>query len=84
MLQCSKCGRRFITEPDSEPGELRVCIDCHHVMIFADDLSLRELDEGERAEIARTRAGVIPFHPVTILLGLILFATLIHMVRPLL
>lgn len=84
MLQCSKCGRRFITEPDSEPGEFRICIDCHHVMVFRDDLSLRELNEDEKAEIARTRVGVVPFHPATILLGLILFAAIITFVRPLL
>jgi hypothetical protein len=34
------------------PGNISVCIDCGHIMAFADDLTLRNLTDAEMIEIA--------------------------------
>lgn len=83
-MQCSKCGRRYLHDPDSEPGEFRICKNCHHIMAFTDDHRLRELTPSEQDEARRFRYAVVPFHPLTIVLSLVLAAALIHFMRPLL
>ena len=35
-----------------EPGDLTVCMYCKHLMMFADDLTLRNLTDDEMKEVA--------------------------------
>jgi hypothetical protein len=35
-----------------KPGDFSICIECSHLMVFADDLSLRDLNDEEMHVIA--------------------------------
>lgn len=54
-MRCLNCGNYWLhlPAPDSEPGEVVQCKRCGHLQIFTDDLNLRELDDLEKAEMAR-------------------------------
>jgi hypothetical protein len=39
------------TDDGPKPGDFTICIDCGHLMAFADDLTLRDLTEDEMVEI---------------------------------
>lgn len=53
--KCTKC-EAIINEAthtlgeDSQPvpGDLSICIECEHVMIYADDMTLRDMTEAEK------------------------------------
>lgn len=55
---CLNCGKRLnrassleaTTAPD--PGDITICVECGHVMAFAEDLSHRQLTDAEIVEIA--------------------------------
>jgi hypothetical protein len=55
---CSACGHRFDgatcvgANGIPKPGDYTICIECGHLMAFADDLSLRELTSDEMHNIA--------------------------------
>jgi hypothetical protein len=60
--QCLNCGKiinaaaQMAAADDKDaaphPGAVALCLGCGHVMIYADDLSLRELTDAEQVEIA--------------------------------
>lgn len=55
---CVNCGEAInaasgIGNDDTpEPGNITICSECGHLMAFADDLSLRELNDKEMLEVA--------------------------------
>jgi hypothetical protein len=55
--RCLGCGavQSATTSLDGQrpsPGDFTVCLECGHLMVFADDLTVRELTEGEMHDIA--------------------------------
>lgn len=56
--KCLNCGKRLklassiTTDARPDPGDATVCLDCGHVMVFADDLSVREPTDAEVIELA--------------------------------
>lgn len=56
---CLGCGKLVdaatsFADPAAKPspGDITICLDCGHVMAFADDLKLRSLTDQELIEIA--------------------------------
>jgi hypothetical protein len=55
---CLNCGKQLDAASDLEgertpcPGDVTVCIDCGHVMAFADDMTMRALTDAEMIEVA--------------------------------
>jgi hypothetical protein len=55
---CLNCGLKLSAATDIEsvekpqPGNIAVCIECRHVMVYADDLTLREPNDDEIKELA--------------------------------
>jgi hypothetical protein len=56
---CTACGSALdgaaVVGNDTitpKPGDVTVCIDCGHLMAFAEDLSLRDLRDDEFKEVA--------------------------------
>jgi len=55
---CLNCGKNlnaaasFATDKRPDPGDMTVCVDCGHVMIYADDLSVRAPTDAEMVDIA--------------------------------
>jgi hypothetical protein len=43
------------TDDSPDPGDFTICIYCGHLMVFADDLTLRELTEDEMVDVAGDR-----------------------------
>ena len=58
VSRCTNCGWEcddatgVATENNPSPGDFAVCIDCGHLMAYADDLSLRNLTDAEVIEAA--------------------------------
>lgn len=58
VSHCTNCGWEcddatgVATEDDPSPGDFTVCIECGHLMAYADDLTLRDLTDAEVIEIA--------------------------------
>jgi hypothetical protein len=56
--KCSSCGYRFNATTDltgdavPRPGDYSICIKCGHLMVFNDDLRLREPTDAEIVEVA--------------------------------
>lgn len=56
--KCLDCGREldtatsFDSKQQPKPGDISICLHCGNVMVFADDLSLRELTEQDAHDIA--------------------------------
>jgi hypothetical protein len=56
--RCLDCGKLHDAALSSEgdlsptPGDMTICIECHHLMAFADDLTLRELTDAEVISVA--------------------------------
>jgi hypothetical protein len=67
-MNCLNCKREFPAKVtgDVEPGGFMLCIGCGHVMIWNDDLTLRELTESERIDagahhaLMQARSKIIP------------------------
>jgi hypothetical protein len=67
-MQCLQCERIFPAKVDGEiePGGFMLCRGCGHVMVWTDDLSLRELTEKERIDagadfgLMQARAKILP------------------------
>jgi hypothetical protein len=64
---CLSCGKQLdgCTAVDADggpsPGDFTVCISCGHLMAFADDLTLQELnDEEMHAIVSASRASALP------------------------
>jgi hypothetical protein len=38
--------------PPPSPGDIALCLNCAHLHLFADDLTLRELTDAEMVEVA--------------------------------
>lgn len=54
---CPSCGRTLdaaqnLQDAQPTPGDFSICLECGHLMTFADDLSLRSLTREEEIEIA--------------------------------
>lgn len=52
-MECLQCKRVFPARLHGDrptPGGLLVCLQCSHVMAFADDLSVRPLTQAEASE----------------------------------
>jgi len=56
--ECLQCGKKLdavscLTDQAAVPqsGDVTICIECGHLMAFADDLSYRELTEEELLEV---------------------------------
>ena len=56
---CTNCGHKMtaaMSTPDGDrapgPGDWSICIECHHLMAYADDMSLRDLTDAEVGEAA--------------------------------
>lgn len=57
---CTNCGKVLTAVsipglgpvPEPSVGDVTACLDCHHVMVFGDDMVLRDLTDAESAEIA--------------------------------
>jgi hypothetical protein len=43
------------TDAKPDPGDFTICLACGHLMVFADDLTLRDLNDDEIVEIAGDR-----------------------------
>lgn len=62
---CLNCGKSLdaatgvATETSPSSGDLSICFYCHHVMAYAEDLTLRELTEDEVVEIAGDREFIL-------------------------
>lgn len=58
LSACLDCGEMLdtATELDGEaspsPGDVTICLHCHHLMAYADDLTLRALTDDEMRDIA--------------------------------
>lgn len=58
MTVCISCRKELDAasgvgvEAKPEPGDVTVCIGCGHIMVFADDLRLRNPKDDEMREIA--------------------------------
>ena len=58
--KCTNCGKRMTaaSTPDDRPtrapspGDVAVCLYCHHLMIYDADMSLRDPTSDELAEVA--------------------------------
>lgn len=57
--RCTACGAAADAATEAapggqrpKPGDVTVCLYCGHIMIFADDLSLRDPNDSEAHEIA--------------------------------
>ena len=56
--RCLNCGHRlnaassFFDETPPHPGDATVCIECGHVMVFGDDMKMREPTGAEVVELA--------------------------------
>jgi hypothetical protein len=67
-MNCLNCNREFPAKitGDVEPGGFMLCIGCGHVMIWTDELTLRELTESERIDagghhaLMQARSKIIP------------------------
>lgn len=55
---CLACGKKLDASTSTEgdhkpsPGDATVCLECAHLMMYADDMTLRELTDEEMIEIA--------------------------------
>lgn len=56
---CTNCGKvmdsaRVVDKDDvaPTPGDVTICFYCHHLMAFADDMTLRDLTDAEIVEVA--------------------------------
>jgi hypothetical protein len=56
---CLSCGKRLNSasvpgseDPTPEPGNSTICLYCGHLMVFAEDMSLRALTDAEMVELA--------------------------------
>jgi hypothetical protein len=55
---CTNCGRendsasRLDDDYDPHPGDVAICFKCHHLMVFADDMTMRDPTDAEVLEIA--------------------------------
>jgi len=55
---CLNCGKRIDGASSVKgnripsPGDISICAYCSHIMAFADDLTLRELNDEEARDIA--------------------------------
>jgi hypothetical protein len=98
MNRCLNCEREFPPElaaGEIEPDGFMLCIECGHVMIWTEDLTLRELTESERIdaghhrELMQARAKIIPSrgvqHPgswvMTCLISLIIAMVVLERLR---
>jgi hypothetical protein len=67
--KCTNCGKELSgaaglgNDDMPKPGDVCVCLDCGHVMAFADDLTLRNLTDEEIVEFAG-RPEIISFNKV--------------------
>jgi hypothetical protein len=58
---CPSCGKALDATSEAggngapKPGDITLCIYCGHLMAFANDLTLRELTDGEMHAIAGDR-----------------------------
>lgn len=61
---CLNCGRKisaaaptpdFPDDSAPSPGDIAICLDCAHVHVYADDLTLRAPTDDEMTEIAGNR-----------------------------
>ena len=58
---CPSCGNKndavtaAFGDATPHPGDLSICLYCGHLMVFADDLSLRALTDEEMHEVAGMR-----------------------------
>ena len=75
---CLCCGK-MLDRADSmvhdnapKPGDFSLCLECGHLMAFADDLTLRKLTDAEMVEVAghrgliaaqQVRAEFLKLHP---------------------
>jgi hypothetical protein len=56
--KCLDCGKPMdgamdiVGDHTPEPGSVGICMDCGHVMVYADDLTLREPNDEEIKELA--------------------------------
>lgn len=61
VSRCLNCGRALdaassmTTKQKPRPGDVTICIDCGHIMAFADDLSMRALTDTEMIAVAGDR-----------------------------
>jgi hypothetical protein len=59
VTRCTACGKILngVSALDEDvapsPGDATICISCGHLMVFADDLMLRDLTDAEVIEWAR-------------------------------
>ena len=58
--KCTACGAAIdrathVGDVDPDPGDVAVCLECGHVMVFADDLTARDPTDDEMVEIAGDR-----------------------------
>jgi hypothetical protein len=55
---CPNCGKlcdavtRIEEDATPSPGDFTICLDCKHLMVFADDLTLRNPTDAEIVEAA--------------------------------
>jgi hypothetical protein len=60
---CLNCGHVLnaatatYTDDGPKPEDLSVCIGCGYVMVYAEDMSFRELSESEREELKDSEHG---------------------------
>jgi hypothetical protein len=64
--RCPNCRRRVNTaspgptgKQQPSPGDMAVCFYCHHLMVFADDMTMRDLTDAEVVEVAGHPSVVI-------------------------
>lgn len=71
---CLNCGKKIDSATNTKPGELidvhpgalAICISCHHIMAYADDLSFREITDEEIVDIAGRPELVIPMNALAL------------------
>ena len=55
---CLNCGAlndsasRLEDDREPHPGDVAICFDCHHLMVFADDMTMRNPNDTEIVEMA--------------------------------
>ncbi len=58
--QCLNCGKRLdcathVGPHQPKPGDATICLDCGHIMVFAQDMTLRNPTDEEMLTIAGDR-----------------------------
>jgi len=54
-LRCGYCLDTATGEGKPSPGDVSICMECHHIMCFADDMTMREPTAEELVEIAKNK-----------------------------